>query len=176
MNEFHFCPQCGSKRIINKSSFNWACPDCNYTLYNNIASAVGLLLTCKGHLLTFTRVNEPAKGRLGLPGGFVNSGETLEEACMRECQEEIGITPPNFTYLASFPNVYPYKNVVYHTCDVFFSAEYDGTVDELLGAIKTVDGEAENVIMPKIVELDTQKIAFDSMRRAVQVLKDKMAL
>lgn len=168
MNEFKLCPQCGSKNIKSVTDFHWLCPDCGYSLYNNIAAAVGLVLVAENKLLTFTRTKNPAKGKLGLPGGFVNAEETLEEACNRECNEEIGITPPKFTYLCSAPNTYPYKTVTYKTCDTFFSAEYPGTAEELLASVKTVDGEAENCIMVPLSELNLDDIAFESMRKAIR--------
>lgn len=174
MNEFKFCPQCGSKKIETHGGVHWTCPDCGYDLYNNDAAAVGLFLISQGKLLTFTRTKNPQKGKLGLPGGFVNKGESLEEACSRECSEEIGITPPDFSYFCSFPNTYPYKTLVYSTCDAFFYAECSETPEEILKKIQTVDGEAENCKFINLEELDVNEIAFDSMRRAFALLKEKL--
>ena len=126
-------------------------------------------------LLVFSRTKDPQKGKLGLPGGFVNKGESLEAACIRECNEEIGITPPPFEYLCSFPNTYPFKTMVYSTCDAFFYSEYYGTEEELLSSIKTVDGEAENCKLVPLDTLDTSEIAFESMRQAVKTLKLRLS-
>lgn len=169
MNEFKFCPNCNSKKIQTLAGgTKWKCPDCGFNLYNNIAAAVGLILVAENRFLTFSRVKDPQKGKLGLPGGFVNAGETLEEACKRECHEEIGIEPPPFKYLCSSPNDYPYKNIAYKTCDVFFYAEFPGTAQELLDSVKTLDGEAENCIMPSFDEINLDDIAFNSMRIAIK--------
>ena len=176
INEFKFCPECGSKNIKTKAGTHWTCPDCGYDLYNNNAAAVGLFLVVRGKLLVFRRVKDPQKGRLGLPGGFVNKGETLEEACIRECREEICNTPPAFEYLCSFPNTYPYKTLVYSTCDAFFYAEYNGSEEELLAGIKTVDGEAENCQLVPLATLDTSEIAFESMRKAVKILRNRIKI
>ena len=45
----------------------------------------------KGSLLIVKRDREPAKGQWSLPGGRVETGETLREALLREVREETGI-------------------------------------------------------------------------------------
>jgi 8-oxo-dGTP diphosphatase len=44
-----------------------------------------------GRLLLIQRANPPFRGRFALPGGFVDVGETVEEAALRELEEETGI-------------------------------------------------------------------------------------
>ena len=46
----------------------------------------------RGEVLLIERKNQPFKGRFALPGGFVDVGETVEEACRRELMEETGVT------------------------------------------------------------------------------------
>lgn len=50
-----------------------------------------VVMDTKGRVLLIRRGNEPYKGRLALPGGFVDVGETIENACRRELLEETGI-------------------------------------------------------------------------------------
>ncbi|MGL6052408.1 MAG: NUDIX hydrolase, partial [Aeromonas salmonicida] len=71
------------------------------------------------------RGREPGKGLLDLPGGFVDPGESLEAALVRELKEELGLDLGREAprYLGSFANVYPYDDVVYHTCDTVFMLE-----------------------------------------------------
>ncbi len=113
-------------------------------------------------MLFLKRGLEPAKGKLGLPGGFVDAGESLEEAVIRECEEEIRVKPIGIRYLCSFPNIYPFEGIPYSTCDIYFTG--------------TLAPELEPRVMPpEIVEalwLDPsfvrpEDIAFESMRKAL---------
>ncbi len=45
----------------------------------------------RGHVLLMERGTEPFRGAWVLPGGLVDPGETVEEACIREVREEVGL-------------------------------------------------------------------------------------
>lgn len=136
-NEFKICPKCESRNIQYKNNRKWFCPDCGFDLYNNIAAAVGVIIQDRdGSVIFERRAKEPRKGFLALPGGFVDQDESAENAAVRECLEETGITPDRITYIASFPNTYEYKNITYKTCDMFFAASFEE------GAASTGDGSA----------------------------------
>lgn len=123
-NDFKFCPNCASKNITNTNNRKWECGDCGFVLYNNSATAVGVIIVNKaGQILMEVRAKEPKFGMLDVPGGFVEHGETAEVACVRECREELGVEIKDLKYLCSFPNTYEYKNIQYKTCDMFFIAK-----------------------------------------------------
>jgi len=122
-NDFKFCPKCASEKIKNVDERKWLCPDCGFELFNNVATAVGLVIRdFEGKILFERRAKEPRKGLLAFPGGFAEPDETAENACVRECFEEIGVKPEKIKFIASFPNTYEFKNIVYKTCDLFFEA------------------------------------------------------
>lgn len=52
---------------------------------------VGAVVVHEGRLLLVRRGKEPGRGLWSVPGGRVEAGETLEEACRREVREETGI-------------------------------------------------------------------------------------
>lgn len=172
-NDFNFCPNCGGKNIQNVNMRKWKCESCGFTLYNNVAAAVGLVIQNKnGKVLFEKRAKEPRKGFLALPGGFVDPNETAEEACFRECKEEIGVEPLSVKYIATFPNTYEYKNVLYKTCDIFFeavlpeNAELHAQEGEVLGF--------EEVSIKNEEDLKDVPLAFESARKTLTLwLKDK---
>lgn len=167
MNDFNMCPRCGSKEIKKINNRQWKCPDCGFDLYNNVASAVGLVIKDReGKILLEKRAKEPRKGFLAFPGGFVDPDESAEEACVRECMEETGVKPVSLKYIASFPNTYEYKTITYKTCDMFFEAVLPENAE-----LKAQEGEVdsfERVLIQNEKDVDNTPLAFVS---AVKVLK-----
>jgi 8-oxo-dGTP diphosphatase len=54
--------------------------------------ATSLAVIREGRILLATRTKPPAQGLFSLPGGLVEAGETLEQAALRELEEEVGVT------------------------------------------------------------------------------------
>jgi len=118
---FRFCPRCGSDKIRISSVKSKKCPDCGLDWYFNMSAAVaGLIFNDEGKLLMSVRAHEPAKGMLDLPGGFVDPGETAEDALIREIREELNLDIEIIAYLGTFPNTYLFSGVIYHTLDLAF--------------------------------------------------------
>lgn len=165
-NDFNFCPNCGGKNIQNVNMRKWLCAGCGFDLYNNVASAVGLVIQSEdGKILLEKRAKEPRKGFLAFPGGFVDPNETAEEACVRECREELGVEPTSLRYIASFPNTYEYKNIQYKTCDLFFEATLPQNAK-----FHTQEGEVlslEECFVRNEQELAELPLAFESARKTL---------
>lgn len=85
------CCYCGSPFIEN-SSFPRQCANCKQVTYLNPLPVAVLLLPVDDGLLFIRRNIEPQKGRLALPGGYINIGESWQAAAARELFEETGIT------------------------------------------------------------------------------------
>jgi 8-oxo-dGTP pyrophosphatase MutT (NUDIX family) len=178
---FTYCPSCASKKIHFENNRVFRCPDCGFVYYHNTAAATGCIISvgeigvsAGGRILFLVRGKEPAKGKLDLPGGFVDPGEGALDGLYRELREEIGWTPPVpkgaalseiFTLFASFPNVYPYKNIAYNTCDLYFSIHIPELCEQDL---KLEQAEIAAVRFLKPENINYSEIAFDSTRRAVK--------
>ena len=171
MNDFKFCPNCGSNKISNINMRKWYCPDCNFELYNNIASAVGVIIQDKFHNVLFEiRAKNPKKGYVALPGGFVDRDETAEEAVIRECKEEIGFTVEKPHYICTNPNTYLYKNIEYKTCDIFYKVplpEQFSSIEDFIKVLKPQESEVVKFVTYRVEnESDVDKIplAFESSK------------
>ena len=77
LNQFKYCPKCGSAAFEIHNEKSKQCTDCGFVYYFNPSSAtVALILNEKDELLVCRRAKEPAKGTLDLPGGFIDMNET----------------------------------------------------------------------------------------------------
>jgi ADP-ribose pyrophosphatase YjhB (NUDIX family) len=120
------------------------------------------------------RAKEPALGKLDFPGGFVDPGEGALEGLRRECREELDWEPAgDLVLFASFPNTYPYKNITYNTCDLFFTVQAPGLRREDLRLDPKEIGDVR-FIEPGSV--DFNELAFESTRRAVTAFLDYEAV
>ena len=161
---FLFCPLCGSHHFEEHSWNARRCKDCGFTLYTNPRGAtVAVIVNEKDELLVGTRVNEPAKGTYDLVGGFMDLGETAEQAMLREIEEESGIkvSESQLRYLFSQPNQYPYSGIVCHTIDLFFECRIDSRTQ-----IKSMDDISGLRWIP-IREVEAQLFGLDSVRTGI---------
>ena len=117
---FEFCPSCGEGGIKQGNDASVACTSCGYVYYHSpLASAVGIIESGDRIVIT-RRANEPHKGMLALPGGFVKYRESLEDALVRELQEELCVNVRDLQYLISFGSTYLYREVQYFTTVAYF--------------------------------------------------------
>lgn len=163
--EFKFCPKCGGE-LSRKSENLLVCGSCGFNFYQNpkLCNAV-ILENTRGEILLVKRFQEPKKGFWDLPGGFVESNETLEESARREIKEELGIDLTEIKYLSSHHNKYLYGGVNYDTVSAIFTGKFNGT--EFIS-----DGEISEIKFFTKDEIPWDKIAFEAM---VLGLKDYLS-
>jgi ADP-ribose pyrophosphatase YjhB (NUDIX family) len=176
---FQYCPSCGGKKIKFEGN-KFHCPNCGFVYYHNTAAATGCVIQTGEKVLLLVRGKEPALAKLDLPGGFVDPGEGVLEGLLRELREELGWEPPIpqgtsltevFRLFASFPNVYPYKNIVYNTCDMFFTLSVPGLTEKNL---RLEAGEITGIRFVRPEDIRADDLAFDSTRRAIEAFKSHL--
>ena len=75
-------------------------------------------------VLLITRLNPPFEGDFALPGGFVDVGETAEEACRRELKEETGLAADELTLLGVWSD--PARDPRGHVCSIVYAGVIAG--------------------------------------------------
>lgn len=163
---FNRCPACGSSDIAFEDNKKFICRKCAFTYYHNVAAAVAAILEYDKKIVLIKRAKEPGRGKLDLPGGFVDPGESAEDAVIREVKEELNIEIKKPKYLGSYPNIYKYEDVLYHTCDLFFYCKIDA-----LDADFDRTEEIEELMLVNRSEIPVDKIAFESVKMALGMFK-----
>ncbi len=86
---------------------------------------VDILIVQSGKLVLIRRRNPPFQGQWALPGGFVDVGETVEEAAVREANEETGLDVELQGLVGVFSD--PDRDPRGHTVSICFAALGQGT-------------------------------------------------
>ena len=174
MNEFHpskvfkFCMFCGASGFKWNDKNAFVCPTCSRKFYINMSSSVvAVIYNQKGELLLTRRKNEPAKEMLDLPGGFVNLGETAENAVIREVKEELNIDIIELKFAGTFPNEYVFDGITYFTEDVVFLCKV-ADLSNITPCDDVLSFEFKN-----ITEIDINEIGLQSIKNVIKKLTEK---
>lgn len=161
MSDLKYCPKCGNETLNWDGEKKWSCSNCDYVLFHNVAGAVAVIIKHQDEILFTKRNQEPKKGKLDLAGGFVDPKESAEETCVRELFEEmkIKVDLSQLKYLASLPNTYEYRNILYNTIDLFYEYELSEKVGFELEL-----SEISETIWIKKDQINLEDIAFDSQK------------
>jgi NAD+ diphosphatase len=162
---FKFCPSCASPRLLSVRGRMWVCPQCGFEYFHNVATGAGVVIESNGSVVLVRRAKEPRKDFFAFPGGFVDPGESAEDAVRRECREELGWAPASLKFLATFPNSYIYAGIPYSTCDLYFCACADG-----LEASRFMPDAAEvsEIALFPVETIPWDEIAFESASKALR--------
>ena len=114
-----FCPSCGQALQPGSIGNSLECPACGRLLFPRIEPCIITLVTRGDELLLLRNVKD-REGIYACLAGFVEIGETLEQALRREVREETGLEVKNIRYAGS--QAWPFPDQLM----VGFYAEYDG--------------------------------------------------
>jgi len=170
-----YCSSCG--QLTTKEADNlFVCPDRHRNFVDQVPAAVVYVIKDNEILFGYRSI-EPNIGKLNVPGGFLNLGESAEEAALREVREELGINIKIIDYLGSYAD--HYADTSKPVLCITFVAEYQG--DEIipgddLNAGPPVWRSIDD--LPKVDELSWswQISAQEDLKRWYQQLQSKTGL
>jgi ADP-ribose pyrophosphatase YjhB (NUDIX family) len=155
---YKFCPQCGGplekRRLKVGEPQRLVCRVCGFVFYIDPKLAVLALVPLNGGLVFVRRAINPGYGLWVAPGGFVDVGEPVEEAVVRETREETHLQ----VRVNRLLNVYSYRRR--QTVILAFLTDYLG--GRLAAGDETLEAR---VFLP--AEIPWNQLAFTSTRDAV---------
>ena len=105
---YRFCPQCGAilgSRVVKAGEpERVACNACDFVWFVDPKVAAGCIVETPAGIVLLRRGIEPAYGKWVFPGGYVDRGERVEDAAVRETREEACLE----VRVTSLLNVYSY--------------------------------------------------------------------
>lgn len=119
---YRHCTRCGGllaeRRLVPHEPERLVCGACGFVFYLDPKVAVGTIFRSGGGIVLLRRGIEPGYGKWVFPGGYVDRGETLEAAALREAEEEVHAA----IRITRLLNVYSYAGrpvvVVVYAADV----------------------------------------------------------
>jgi 8-oxo-dGTP diphosphatase len=161
---YRFCPRCGgalTQRTLRAGDPpRLVCTACGFVFFLDPKVATGVVFCLDGGILLVRRAIEPSYGKWVFPGGFMDRGEALEAAAIREVKEESGLDV-RLTRLLGI-----YSAAGNPTVLIAFMGEVTG------GSLQTDDEGLEARAFPPS-EIPWGELAFPS---TTQVLRDYVAL
>ena len=104
-NNTRFCSTCGAPMVMH-TEISKRCTSCGKEAWPQLQTAI-IVLISRGDEVVLVHAKNFKKPFYGLVAGFVETGETLEEAVKREVKEETSLDIKNIRYYASQPWPYP---------------------------------------------------------------------
>ena len=156
---YRFCPKCGGplslQPITEKGRSHPVCESCSFIFYQNPKVATGVICTLEGGIVLLKRAIEPSYGKWVFPGGYMDRGETVEEAAIREAREETNLE----VRIRSLLNIYSYPGAA------VIIVVYEGDVTG--GTLQPLDETLEvHPFPPEAIPWDD--LAFPSTRDALR--------
>ena len=112
-----FCGRCGAPTADSPTERAKICANCGYTAFPRLSPAI-IVLVERGDEVLLARGPQFVPGRYAVIAGFVEPGESLEEAVRREIREEVGLEVDQIAFFGSQPWPFP------HQLMIGFTAQY----------------------------------------------------
>ena len=156
--EFRFCPRCGGRlarqRLKPSEPERLVCSSCSFIFYDDPKVAACTIPILDGKIVLLKRGIEPSYGKWVFPGGFLDRGERVEDAAIRETWEEVNLKVD----ITRLLNVYSYPG--YPVVVIVYIAKVIG------GHLQAMD-ETLEVGAFRYTEVPWDELAFPSTRDAL---------
>ena len=166
LKELKFCPYCGGpfERREVEGRRRYVCTACAEVYYQNpVPAATALVVNSCGELLLGKRSVEPARGEWCLPGGFVELDESMEQAALRELQEETGLVADSGQFVGCF-----YQKSIYYGGVIIFGYRIDAVRGEPMAG--------DDMQALQFFSFDTlPPVAFESHRKLIELFREQLA-
>jgi ADP-ribose pyrophosphatase YjhB (NUDIX family) len=157
--EYSYCPKCGSsleRRILKSSEpARLVCSRCEFIFFLDPKVAACTIIPIDERIVLLRRGIEPGYGRWVFPGGYVDRGETVPDAAVREALEEVNLQ----VRLMSLQGLYSYRHSP--VIIVVYLAEVIG------GTLRPAD-EALETRLFAVGEIPWTELAFPSTDEALR--------
>lgn len=111
-----FCSTCGKESLPVNGGMNRKCQKCEAEHFPRV-NPVAIMLVLNGDDCLLGRSAGWPPGAFSALAGFVSPGETLEEGCIREVKEEVGLDVGNVRYVFSQPWPFPSQLMMGLICE-----------------------------------------------------------
>ena len=127
-----FCGRCGTPTVNAPAERAKLCPQCGLLSFPRLSPAV-IMLIRRGDEFLLARNRAFAEGFVSVLAGFVEPGESLEEAVAREVHEEVDLHVDDIHYFGSQPWPFPHSLMIGFTAS-YTSGEIHPQADEIVEA------------------------------------------
>jgi len=164
-NRYTFCSLCGGG--LQRDGRNLACTRCSFVNYRNPRPTATALVVHGERILLAKRKHAPFRGWWDLPGGFVDRGESMEEALARELTEEMGLRVKRQTFFGTYAGTYPSPHDPFHIVTAVYLIEPHSEDVRVLDRKEIADLRwFSRKELPRRIAFDSnQKVIADFLKR-----------
>ena len=156
--EYRFCPRCGASLELRQLKAGEpkrpVCQSCSFVFYLDPKVVAGAVFTIEGRVALLRRGIEPQPGKWVFPGGYVDRGESVVQAAIRETREECHLE----VSVLSLLGVYSYPR--YREVIVVYASK-------VCGGVLAAGDEVVEAKTFKVSEIPWDELAFESTREAL---------
>lgn len=153
---FRFCPICTAhlNQHVIDSTRRMHCTNCGFIQFTNPSPTAGVIAIKDKKIVMIKRGRQPALGKWSFPSGFIEVGESPEEAALRELKEEAGVTGKILGHIGTY---YEVSEVYGDLIIVMYLVEITG------GELKAGDDAVDVKLFRKI---DVPKFKFKCFKKS----------